>query len=516
MKLQSTIPWSACALAATVLVSVARAQISFDVADPVFCGNFPQDVVAADLDGDGVLELAVTLRSPPRIAVLHRNYPPKYSDPTFTPLVGARYPIGLVAPDIDGDGLPDLAVVSRDTDELFVLHNLGAAHYVLFERIAVGDGPSELDINDLDGDGDLDFVVSNGLGNSVTVVLNDGAGTFSVLPAVGIGASPKSLAVGCFGYARGALRLADVAVADHDSHAISVLRNDGTGVLVPAETLSIPGFSHPEGLVAADFNGDERDDLAACFSGAGLHKVAVFHNLGGSFAAPLVFNVGGAHPTHLAAADFDRDGRLDLAMVCAASQCVTVLRQNEDGVFDYAGAWDLPGTGSDHLAVADLDGSAYPDIVATIDAGDLLQPLYNLFANPRSYGYGAPNSVGFGAELAWRGSPSVGAGDFALTVAGAPGQRAGIFLRGMTGDLRPFQSGYLCIAPPIVRMGAPVILRDDGCTEFVFDFAGEPYGTGVNALEPGSAWNFQFWYRDTLKGLATSNLTNGVRAIFLP
>ncbi|MCY3002969.1 MAG: VCBS repeat-containing protein [Planctomycetota bacterium] len=516
MKLQFRGLWPVGAAAALLLSSVARAQTPLDLSDPIFCGNYPQDVVAADLDGDGVIEFATTLRSPPHIAVLHKGFGPKYSNPVYFPLVGARYPIGLVAPDIDGDGLLDLAAVSRDTDELFVLHNLGAAHYVVFERIPVGDGPNEIEVNDLDGDGDLDFVVANGLSNSVSVVLNLGAGTFSVLPEVPIGASPRSLAVGCFGFARGALRLADVAVADHDSHAISVLRNTGAGVLELNETLTIPGYSHPEGLVIADFNADGFDDLAACYSGFGLHKVALFYRNATAFEPAVLFNVGATHPTHLVAEDFDRDGRKDLAFVCSASNCVTLLRQHEDGAFLLAGAWTLPGSGANHLTAADLDASGYPDLVATIDDGNLLQPLLNGFENPRIYGYGAPNSVGLGAELGWTGVPNVSAGNFALTVLGAPPERAGIFLRGLTGDLRPFHAGYLCIAPPIVRMGAPVIVRDDGNAEFVFDFAGEPYGTGLTALEPGSAWNFQFWYRDTLKGLPTSNLTNGVRAIFLP
>jgi hypothetical protein len=431
----------------------------------------------------------------------------------FFPLVGARYPIGLVAPDIDGDGLLDLAAVSRDTDELFVLHNLGAAHYVVFERIPVGDGPNEIETNDLDGDGDLDFVVTNGLSNSVSVVLNLGAGTFSVLPEVPIGASPRSLAVGCFGFARGALRLADVAVADHDSHAISVLRNTGAGVLELADTLTIPGYSHPEGLVIADFNADGLDDLAACYSGFGLHKVALFYRNATAFEPALLFNVGATHPTHLVAEDFDRDGRKDLAFVTQRTTSSRPAPARGRRV-PAGGRLGLPGSGEPPDA-ADLDMTAIP-ISWRRSMSNLLQPLLNGFENPRIYGYGAPNSVGLGANLAWRGVPSVSAGNFALTVSGAPPERAGIFLRGLTGDLRPFHSGYLCIAPPIVRMGVPIVVRDDGGAEFVIDFAGEPYGTGFDALEPGTAWNFQFWYRDALKGVFTSNLTNGVRAVFLP
>lgn len=501
---------------ALALAPAVRAQIQFDTFDPVHTGDYPKDVAAADLDGDGDLDLVAALRSPPRLAVLKKTVGGKFESPVYEPVVGARDIGGIAAVDLDGDLRPDVAVLGHDTNDLWVFHNLGNAHLVQIARIPLGAGPKELEANDLDGDGDLDFLVSNELGDSLSVVINDGSGFFSARPELPIGITPKGLAVGCFAFTRGLLRLGDVAIAEHDSHSIHVLHNTGNANFVTAAILSVPSNSHPEGLVVRDLDGDGLDDIAACYSGATLNRVAIFYREGSGFSAPALYNIGSEHPTHMVADDFDRDGRIDLAFVSPQSLHVTVVRQRELREFEWSGMWDVAGPGSDHLVSGDFDASGYPDLVATNDGGNTLTVLYNALGNPLTYCYGAPNSVGLGATLDWSGAPSV-TGEFVLTVQGAPGGKLGTFLYGPTAALVPYRSGYLCLAPPIVRLGPPLVTFDDGTAKRVLDFSSAPVGSGESAITVGSAWNFQFWYRDTLPtGGATSNFTNGVRGIFLP
>lgn len=498
------------------LASVAQAQSQFEPFDPVHSGDYPKDVAAADLDGDGDLDLVAALRSPPRLAVLKKGEAGKFLSPVYEPVVGARDIGGIAAGDLDGDGRPDVAVLGHDTNDLWVFHNLGNAHLVQIARIPLGAGPKELEANDLDGDGDLDFVAINELSNSLSVVINDGSGFFSARPEIPIGITPKGLAVGCFSFTRGLLRLGDLAIAEHDSHSIHVIHNIGNATFVTAAVLSVPGNSHPEGLVVRDFDNDGLEDVAACYSGATTNRVAIFYREGASFSAPVLYNIGSEHPTHMVADDFDRDGRLDLAFVSPTSLHVTLVRQRDLRDFEWTGMWDVAGPGSDHLVSGDFDASGYPDIVATNDLGNTLTVLYNTLSNPLSYCYGAPNSVGLGATLETSGAPSV-SGNFVLYVQGAPPAKLGTFLYGPTAAITPYRSGYLCIAPPIARLGGPIATFDDGTTKYALDFSCAPVGCGEAAITAGSAWNFQFWYRDTLPtGGATSNFTNGVRAIFLP
>ncbi len=82
---------------------------------------------------------------------------------------------------------------------------------------------------------------------------------------------------------------------------------------------------------------------------------------GGRFSA-------GTDPLALVAADFDQDGRPDLATADVGSGVVSVLRGNGDGSFIpgmQLGAGTQPGS----LAVGDFDGDDIWDLVAADAAG---------------------------------------------------------------------------------------------------------------------------------------------------
>jgi hypothetical protein len=114
-------------------------------------------------------------------------------------------------------------------------------------------------------------------------------------------------------------------------------------------------------FVAADFNGDGRQDLA----GSAATAVAVLLNNGsGSFAARAQFPVGG-NMQDLAAGDFNGDGNVDLAVTINNQQIgLSLLAGNGDGTFD--SPVNLPNTAaadSPSIVATDLDGDARVDLV---------------------------------------------------------------------------------------------------------------------------------------------------------
>jgi hypothetical protein len=114
-------------------------------------------------------------------------------------------------------------------------------------------------------------------------------------------------------------------------------------------------------FVAADFNGDGRQDLA----GSAATAAAVLLNNGsGGFAARAEFPVGG-NMQDLAAGDFNGDGNVDLAVTINNQQIgLSLLAGNGDGTFDPA--VNLPNTaGADSPAIVatDLDNDARVDLV---------------------------------------------------------------------------------------------------------------------------------------------------------
>ena len=148
----------------------------------------------------------------------------------------------------------------------------------------------------------------------------------------------------------------------------------------------------------ADFNADGRPDLAV--ANFGSDDVSILLGLGdGTFADQVCYGAGNA-PHCVAAADFNDDGHLDLAVANATSDDVSILLGLGDGTFAdqvrYA-AGDLPQS----VAAGDFNADGHLDLaVANFDSDDvsILPGLGNgTFAAQVRYGTGdSPRSVATG------------------------------------------------------------------------------------------------------------------------
>ncbi len=124
---------------------------------------------------------------------------------------------------------------------------------------------------------------------------------------------------------------------------------------------TVTGAAHPRAIAAADFNHDGRVDVAT--GGTGTGTVDIFLNTGSGglrFSKEIV--VGGG-PFDMAAADLNRDGWADLAIANADLDAVTIL-VNSSGTF--LPKRDIAVTGNPRgIAVADATGDGIPDILVT-------------------------------------------------------------------------------------------------------------------------------------------------------
>jgi hypothetical protein len=157
----------------------------------------------------------------------------------------------------------------------------------------------------------------------------------------------------------------DVAVLD--SSGVSIFLSDGSGNLRAGPTYLV---SRPVSIAAADFNRDGHIDLALTQADG---TVSILLGNGDGTFQSLSFAVNG-NPQGLAIGDFNRDGVPDLAISKVSSNgainggSIAILFGNGDGTFRPPATITIPSTPSALLAV-DLDADGHLDlIIATSDS----------------------------------------------------------------------------------------------------------------------------------------------------
>lgn len=248
----------------------------------------------------------------------------------------------LAVGDADGDGDDDVVVARPNADDSLGYTRIAAeggallAPEILPAPVA-GTGHSAPLLLDVDLDGDLDLLPP-------AEALVDRIGKRAV--AANFTGSPHP----------------DICVLTDGN--LEVHRGDGGSTFTLANTAPLPVTNPFPPAYAADIDGDGHQDLAIC----DLLQIRLhFGDGAGSFPRSLVLTSPGDEYLDIAVADFDSDGRLDIA-AGGADDTYAILSgfldmrfQQPDGTFAAAPRIALPAQAG-ILAAADADGDGDTDL----------------------------------------------------------------------------------------------------------------------------------------------------------
>ena len=191
----------------------------------------------------------------------------------------------LVFADLNGDGIPDIAAASTGSDSAAVLFGKGDGTFGDATFFAAGKAPAAIAAVDVNGDQILDLVTADAGSNTVSILLGKGDGTFAKALQFAVGTHPAALVIADFNRDG----IPDIATANTGSNDVSILLGMGDGTFTAAQ--SLPAGSGPRSLVAIDLNGDRKLDLAVANSAS--NDVSILLGSGdGTFAAAVSYPAG--------------------------------------------------------------------------------------------------------------------------------------------------------------------------------------------------------------------------------
>jgi hypothetical protein len=368
------------------------------VLGPVLPYSSAADVAAADFNRDGFPDLAVAGVNDDRVYVTLSDGSGGFL-PTFGVDVGSM-PISLATGDFDDDGSLDVAVTTNGDGKLFVLRGNGTGGFpaplIQLSSIPPARQMAAAEVN---GDGILDLLTTFEANDELIVVLGNGDGTFQP-PAgfLGSGTQPSGLAIGDFNR-DGAV---DAVVVFEASGLLELFRGDGSGGFGSTGTFAVGGGTYNR-VAAGDLNRDGILDVVVPDKAS--KDLSVFLGDGAGFTGPAVL-VADAEGFDASIADFDRDGRSDLA--------VSHLTTDQVGLFSNGFGLPCPnpsfgelgrllGVGATPSAIApgDFDRDGNLDLVVANQAANTITRYLGRgigeFASPAAFGTGTtPVSIATG------------------------------------------------------------------------------------------------------------------------
>ncbi|MDQ4123438.1 MAG: VCBS repeat-containing protein [Acidobacteriota bacterium] len=360
-----------------------------------------QAVAVADFNSDGISDLVVGGGSSNSsggitvgLAIYYGNGNGNFGFPI---LINTTTTVNsLATTDLNRDGLPDI-IAATAGNAVLSFTNTGN-DFALSGTTSVGNNPRSMVVADFNGDGIPDAVTANQGTNNLSVLYGQANGTFAValnLPAVAGNASitPATLAAGDL---NGDNRIDLVVGGSGGSSSLMIFLNNGSSGFAPPTNFSAQfNSSSVQGLLLGRFFGENKLDVAVITSGSFSDepgRVVIYRGLAnGNFDANVQFTFPtGNAPAGGATADFNNDGRPDIATANSGSNNVAVLLSNSQG--GLGARQTLLGVQPSSVIAADFNGDGFLDAVVSGSSSGSSQVL-TFYLGDANGNFGPPQSI---------------------------------------------------------------------------------------------------------------------------
>jgi hypothetical protein len=348
----------------------STATAYFPVQATIAVGANPDWIITADVNGDGKADLIVANRDDNSISVFLGN-----GNGTFASQItfAVTAPYFVAAADVNGDGNVDLLTVAfQRGDGVSVLLGNGNGTFQPPAAFATAQWPTSVTVADVNGDGKPDLLVTDytdiGIASCVSVLLGNGNGTFQPQVTYATPAWPsRVVAADVNGDGK-----PDLIVSSGQGDSFGILLGNGDGTFQPQR--NILTYFYTCAIDVSDVNGDGRPDLVLAATGGFL---SIFLGNGdGTFQGPMVFRPNDGINS-MAVMDVNGDGRADLvtAGFDGSAFGLRIMLGNGDGTFQPAVSFFTAAFPTSAVAAADFNGDGRPDLAVAYAAANAIGVL---------------------------------------------------------------------------------------------------------------------------------------------
>ncbi len=300
-------------------------------------GVNPSSVAVGRIDGDAIPDIVVSNRGTPgsagndSVSVLLVSNPSALTfslSASFAVTVGDE-PADVIVADLDGDGILDIATANAASNSISVGWNDSVATGPAWMPVTVQPAPlpddDEVPLSIRPGDtnaGIFKFIATSNSGSNTIglVQINPNRSTM-VMPSVPAGSAPVEIVVADFNLDGND----DIAAVNRNSSSVTIVLNQtGAG---PTLAMGLPSnlpipttTSKPRSIAAGDFDADANGDIDLAILADGVVKILRNDLFNGQLAfTPIPDQPAGASPLLVRSGDLNVDGRDDVVTIAQST-----------------------------------------------------------------------------------------------------------------------------------------------------------------------------------------------------